>query len=348
VVVVAAVAVAVANPFAGAPAGVTDNSYPVAIAHVSQGPLSAQVIGQGSLGYAAQPNGSPYAVVNRASGAFTSLPEVGQVIKQGEPLYAVSNSPVILLNGATPASRSMSVGASGPDVRELNADLVAMGYAARSALDPSSGNFGPATASALARLQGALGLNRTGALPLGQAVFLPAPLRIARVSATLGADADIGSTVAQATSTVRQVQVNIDATEQSSLKVGDQVLITLPSFQDTPGVVASIGTVASPSTTTSATIPVDITLQRPQDTGTLDQAPVRVQITTSGVTDALIVPVTALVPQSSSGYAVETVDAHGIHRLVPVTLGLFDDADGLVQVTSQQLSPGQAIVVPAT
>lgn len=72
------------------------------------------------------------------------------------------------------------------------------------------------------------------------------------------------------------------------------------------------------------------------------------QITTAGVNNALIVPVTVLVPQNGGGYAVETVDAHGIHHLVPVTLGLFDDADGLVQVISQRLSAGQAIVVPAT
>jgi multidrug efflux pump subunit AcrA (membrane-fusion protein) len=93
---------------------------------------------------------------------------------------------------------------------------------------------------------------------------------------------------------------------------------------------------------------VYITLQHPQDAGSLDQAPVRVQISTSGVSNALIVPVTALVPQNGGGYAVETVDAHGIHHLVPVTLGLFDDADGLLQVMSRQLSPGQAIVVPST
>jgi multidrug efflux pump subunit AcrA (membrane-fusion protein) len=73
-----------------------------------------------------------------------------------------------------------------------------------------------------------------------------------------------------------------------------------------------------------------------------------VQISTAGVSNALIVPVTALVPQNGGGYAVETVDARGIHHLVPVTLGLFDDADGLVQVMSQHLSAGQPIVVPAT
>jgi multidrug efflux pump subunit AcrA (membrane-fusion protein) len=144
------------------------------------------------------------------------------------------------------------------------------------------------------------------------------------------------------------VQVNIDATEQSSLKAGEPVLITLPNYQDTSGVVASVGTVANGSGSSSPTIPVDITLQHPQDAGSLDQAPVRVQISTSGVSNALIVPVTALLPQTGGGYAVETVDAHGIHHLVSVTLGLFDDADGLVQVMSQHLSAGQAIVVPTT
>jgi hypothetical protein len=72
-----------------------------------------------------------------------------------------------------------------------------------------------------------------------------------------------------------------------------------------------------------------------------------VQITTAGVKHALIVPVTALVGQAGGGYAVETVDGQGGHRLVPVTLGLFDDANGLVQV-SGELSAGQHVVVPAT
>ena len=32
----------------------------------------------------------------------------------------------------------------------------------------------------------------------------------------------------------------------------------------------------------------------------------------------------------------------------PVSLGLFDDADGLVQVTGSGLAAGQQVVVPAT
>jgi Putative peptidoglycan binding domain len=355
---VTGVAISLADPFAGGATSrgaVVDNGSPTAIDHVRHGNLSAQVTGLGSLGYAAQPDGSPYAVVNRASGVVTHLPGIGQVIGQGHPLYRVNNHPVVLLNGSTPASRPLSAGASGPDVAELNADLVAMGYASRAALSPSPDYFGPATASALLRLQGALGQAPTGSLELGQAVFLPGPVRITQQNAQLGANAAPGATILRATSTRRQVQVNIDATEQSSLSVGDPVLITLPNYQDTPGVVASVGTVANGSGSSSPTIPVYITLRHPGDVGSVDQAPVRVQITAAGVSNALIVPVTALVPQMAGdgqagggGYAVETVDAHGVHHLVPVTLGLFDDADGLVQVISQHLSAGQPIVVPAT
>ena len=57
-------------------------------------------------------------------------------------------------------------------------------------------------------------------------------------------------------------------------------------------------------------------------------------------------PVDALLAQAGGGYAVEVVGADGIHRLVPVTLGLFDDADGLVQVTGTGLAAGQQVVVP--
>jgi hypothetical protein len=61
-----------------------------------------------------------------------------------------------------------------------------------------------------------------------------------------------------------------------------------------------------------------------------------------------VVPVTALLAQSGGGYAVEVVDGHRIHHLVEVDLGLFDDADGLVQVTGGELHAGENVVVPGT
>jgi hypothetical protein len=163
--------------------------------------------------------------------------------------------------------------------------------------------------------------------------------------------------VAQATATKRQVKIDLDASQQASVRLKDTALITLPDNQTTRGVVTRIGTVASSTGTggasgsgsgsSSTTIPIYITLKHPHAIGTLDQAPVRVQIITAGVNDALIVPVTALLAQPGGGYAVETANARGRNRLVPVTLGLFDDADGLVQV-SGSLSAGEQVVVPST
>jgi multidrug efflux pump subunit AcrA (membrane-fusion protein) len=71
------------------------------------------------------------------------------------------------------------------------------------------------------------------------------------------------------------------------------------------------------------------------------------QITTASVSDALVVPVGALLAQSSGGYAVEVTGPGNSRRLVAVQLGIFDDTDGLVQVTGA-LTPGQRVVVPAT
>jgi len=92
---------------------------------------------------------------------------------------------------------------------------------------------------------------------------------------------------------------------------------------------------------------VTVKLTHPRAAGSLDQAPVTVNITTGSVKNVLAVPVGALLARSSGGYAVEAVGTGNTRRLVPVTPGIFDDADGLVQV-SGALRPGQRVVVPAS
>ena len=59
-----------------------------------------------------------------------------------------------------------------------------------------------------------------------------------------------------------------------------------------------------------------------------------------------MVPVAALLALAGGGYAVEEIDSNGAHRLVAVELGIFDDADGLVQVSGAGVAAGQRIVVP--
>ena len=349
VVVAAAVVVGVMDPFAGghsATPGVTDNSAdPTSLQTVARQDLSSQTEVSAILGYA-----DSYSVVNQAQGTVTSLPAVGQVTTQGQVLYEVSGAPVVLLYGSTPAYRALSEGMTGADVEELNADLVALGSVTSAALSPTSDVFTHWTQVGVEKLQNALGVTQNGMLSLGQAVFEPSAVRVTSVSATLGAPAQPGQPALSGTSTTRQVSVALDAGEQSEVAVGDKVIITLPNNQATPGTISSVGTVAtipaSGNSSNTHTITVLVNPTDPTATGAWDQAPVDVTITTSTVANALVVPVDALLAQAGGGYAVEVVHADGIHRLAPVTLGLFDDADGLVQVTGTGLAAGQRIVVP--
>jgi hypothetical protein len=201
----------------------------------------------------------------------------------------------------------------------------------------------------------------TRELPLGSAVFEPGPVRVTSVTATVG-QAVMPGPVLGITTTARQVKVALDAAQQASVKVGDAVTITLPDNQTTPGRITYVSSVAtSPSSKSgggagsggggeeesSPTIEVDVTPTNPAATGHLDQAPVNVSITTESVQEALAVPIDALLALAGGGYALEVAEGR-VHRLEAVSLGLFDDADGLVQVSGQGVSAGQRVVVPAT
>jgi multidrug efflux pump subunit AcrA (membrane-fusion protein) len=328
-----------------------------ALARVEQGRLASRVSNTGTLGYAAQPDGTAYSVVNQAGGAYTELPSAGDEIGCGESLYRVDNDPVPLLCGGIPSYRTLDEGASGPDVRELNRNLVDLGYAKRSDLEGTENEFGSTTADALAELQDDLGLEESGSLESGDAVFLPGPLRITRVSATLATMSQPGSPIAEATSTRRRVEVALDASEAGTVAVGDRARVVLPDNSTTAGKVTGIGTVVGggsgsasgeESESTGSTIPVYVKLERLSDAGAVDEAPVQVEITTDRVKDALSVPVTALLARAGGGYEVETVGDDGQRELVSVELGAFDHANGLVQVTGSGLAAGDQVVVPAT
>jgi len=329
----------------------SDNAASISLATVTKRSLSQTTSVNGTLGYAGS-----YTVPGQLAGTITALPGVGQVVDQGQVLYRVDGYPVVLLYGSTPAYRTLAEGATaadlaGADVAELNQALVALGYASRANLDPSSDEFSWATKAGVEKLQAHLGVDQSGVLDLGQVVFLPTAARVTSVQATLGGHA--GAPVLTATSTTRQVSVNLNANRQSQVKTGDSVSITLPDGRTTPGTVASVGTVATAPTSTDGTdtaptVAMAITPTRPQDTGSLDQAPVQVAITTATVADVLTVPVNALLALSGGGYAVEVADPDGTHHLVAITLGIFDDAAGLAQVSGSGLTAGQHVVVPAS
>ena len=355
----------------------TSSGYRTGTATVTRQSLTSQTEEDATLGDAgtwsvavpSSSSSSSAASGSAGSGTFTWLPQVGQVIRRGQQIYGMSGSPVVLLYGPVPAYRDLSEGMTGPDVTELNRDLVHLGYATRAALGPRSGwdYYSTETAYAVEQLQTKLGLTVTGTLPLGQAAFLPGPALVTGLGTTtsLGGQAAAGSVVLTATSVTPVVTIDLDPSLQSEVKDGDRVSITLPDGSITPGVVTQVGRVATtPSSGNSgsgsngqqgnssnssasgsgATITVLVALTHPKAAGKLNQAPVTVTITTGSVANALTVPVDALLAEPGGKYAVE-VTGPGGHHLVTVTPGMFDDAAGQVQV-SGNLTPGQHVVVP--
>ena len=300
-----------------------------------------------TLGYAGS-----YLARGQGGGTLTWLPSAGQVIRQGHALYKTDNgSPVVLLYGSVPDWRLLYEGVVGEDVSQLNHDLVALGDADGAAISVLGWDyFSWETAAGVEKLQSRLGVSSpSGSLPLGSVVFEPEAIRVGQVTGSLGGP--VSGPVLAATSDRHVVTVPLDVSQQSEVKAGDKVTVTLPDGGTTPGAVSSVGTVAAttsgPGGNPTTTIPVQVTLTHPQAAGTLDQAPVTVNITTGTAPNALAVPVTALLAQSPGRYVVEVVGPGNSRRYVPVTPGIFDDAAGLVQVTGA-LTRGQRVVVPAT
>jgi hypothetical protein len=251
---------------------------------------------------------------------------------------------VVLLYGSVPDWRAMSEGTTGKDVTQLNHDLVRLGYASSSDIRALGWDYYSwETRYAVQRMEKARGVaDPSGSLPLGSVVFKPEALRVSQVTGSLGGPAS--GPILSATSDRHVVTIRLSTSMESQVRAGDRVGVTLPDGSTTAGVVTSVGTVASGSGS-SATVPVHVKLTHPAAAGSLDQAPVTVNITTAKASNVLVVEVGALLAQPAGGYAVEVVGPGNTRHRVPVQVGLFDNAAGLVQVTGN-LAPGERVVVP--
>ena len=308
---------------------------------------------------------------------YTWLPRPGQVIKQDQPVYAVSGEPVPLLYGAIPAYRAFYDGMpDGADVGELTHDLVSLGYGAGLV---QSNHYSAATAAAVRRWQRARGLPATGKILLGAVVFEPGPIRVTSVTPSAGSSAggsgdggssgDGGGTVLTATGITPIVTVDLDVTQEYLVKPGDAVSVVLPDGTSTVGgQVETVGTVATcpggggtgtgnssadqstcessgSGSSSTPTVTVTITLHSTPAGASLDQAPVNVNITSQTVPDVLAVPVTALLSLQGGGYGVDVVTGKASH-LVGVTTGVYSDT--LVQISGPGITAGTVVEVASS
>jgi peptidoglycan hydrolase-like protein with peptidoglycan-binding domain len=326
---------------------------PPATAKVTRQNLAETTKVDGTLGY-----GDARKVTGSLPGVLTWLPAEGSTVTRGQALYRIDDLPVVLLYGSMPPYRTLATGVSdGPDVRQLEENLNALGYGGFTV----DGTYTGATAAAVRQWQEDLGLPQTGAVDAGRMVAAAGPVRVSAHEAQVGDKSAAGQPVISYTGTARVVTVDLDVSDQRLAVKGGQVTVELPDDTRVRGTVAAVGTVArlpvsdtggSPaggttttSTTKDATIEVTVTLDDPRGTGTLDQAPVDVELVSQRRQGVLAVPVAALLALAEGGYGVQVVEG-ATTRIVAVEVGMF--AGGRVEVRGTGITAGTTVGVPAS
>src|SRR5262249_28959630 len=129
----------------------------------------------------------------------------------------------------------------------------------------------------------------------------------------------------------------------------------IPGGKTVGGTVAAVGTVAAApppaagassqggSAASDVRIPVTVELADQQALGTLDAAPVDVDLVSRKREGVLAVPVAALLALPEGGYGVEVVAGRST-RIVAVQTGLF--ASGRVEIIGSGIEAGMKVGVP--
>ena len=316
------------EPAAGQPAA--NPALLPATAQITRTTLVETRTESGRLGY-----GDPVSVRASGTGTLTWIAAEGATVMRGEPLLKVDELPIVALYGAVPMYRALGNGMVGADVRQLQENLVELGYA-EIAID---GIYAQSTTAAVLAWQADLGLVQTGMVEPGQVVFTPGPVRIAEhvagVGDLLGSDR---AHILNYTDTTRIATVALNVVDQALAIKGGAVTVTLPDERTVAGVIAKVGTVV-----TEEEFEVTVAIADQAALGTLQAAPVDVDFVNATRADVLTVPVAALLALAEGGYGVEIVEDNTT-RIVAVKTGMF--ADGRVEVSGETIAEGMMVGVP--
>lgn len=284
----------------------------------------------GTLGY-----GDPVPVRATGTGTLTWIAPEGSSVMRNEPLFKVDELPVVALYGPVPMYRTLGNGVGGADVRQLQENLVELGYA-EFAVD---GIYTQATTTAVLAWQADLGLAPTGMVEPGQVVFIPGPARIAEHVAGVGDLLSSDSApILTYTDSTRLATVALNVIDQALAVEGGAVTVTLPDERTVEGVIAEVGTVV-----TEEEIEVTVTIADQAALGTLAAAPVDVDFVSATREDVLAVPVAALLALAEGGYGVEIIEGDTT-RIVAVKIGMF--SGGQVEVSGEAIAEGMLVGVP--
>lgn len=311
---------------------------PPATAKVTRQTLVDTQVENGRLSH-----GNAITVAGRLAGTVTKLPASGSTLRRGQSLYRIDDAPVVLLYGALPTYRSLSVGTKGADVKQFERNLATLGYQGFTVDD----RYSSATAAAVKDWQESLGQPRTGTVELGWIVYAPAAIRVDSLKAAVGDAIGPGQPVLSYTGSRQVASADLDLSDQRLGRAGTAVKVTLPDGKVVVGTVARSRTAVRAGTGGSSqpTTKLEVTVKIPNQKAlaAFDQAAVSVAFTASRRPNVLTVPLVALLALAEGGYGVEVVES-GATRIISVDTGLF--ANGRVEVSGSALREGMTVGVP--
>ncbi|MEU9229951.1 peptidoglycan-binding protein [Streptomyces massasporeus] len=313
---------------------VTREKLPPRTEQIVRGDLVTEVVATGAVKYT-----GARAVKNHLTGIVTWAPSPNSVITQGKRLYSVDNKPVFLLRGGLPAWRAFTRGMpDGEDVRMLERNLAELGYTGFTVDD----EFSRKTEAAVKRWQKNNGLPSNGKIELGRVVFTPGSLRIQSAEVRAGDSVAAAQDVLEVTGFQHLVAAQIPANEQDLAVKGAKARIELPNGKRVEGTITSVGAEKTTGDN-KRVVPITVRPGSSRLLGDVQSADVVVVLRRTEAEDVLFVPVTALLPAQSGGFAVQLVK-NGKATVVKVKTGAF--AEGRVQVTGPGIAEGARVGVP--
>jgi multidrug efflux system membrane fusion protein len=272
------------------------------------------------------------------SATLTSLLDVGTTADRGTVLYTADDQPVVALIGELPAWRTLEQGVDdGADVRQLEENLVGLGYGAGLEVDES---FTADTAAAVEAWETDLGrATPDGVVTIGDAVFLTTPGDVLGHDASVGDTLEAGSPVMTIGSEQRIVVADVDATSAGGWTPGSIVELEWADTTTTQGTVIGTG-----REVTDGQVELTVAVGS-GDSGAGERrsgAEATVTLVDARRDGVIAVPVAAIADDGGSP-AVRVVQSDGPDRVVPVQTGLV--ADGWIEITAG-LDGGEKVRLP--
>lgn len=267
---------------------------------------------------------------------ITSIIAANTPVLNGSVLYTVDGSPVVDLDGALPAWRSMSTSSSdGADIAQLEAALVALGYDPEQAVTVDA-HFDSATRNMVKAWQRGLGLEQSGDVPLGSVVFLPSGTTVATADKVVGDAVGEGDALLTVAGSNQQVVIPVPTGDEAAVIPGLAVKIG--------SVEGTVSRLRSANRNGIVSVEAVIVPSEPvQASG--NGSTVKVTLTVTEGADALIIPAEALASRLDGHYAVAVQAADGSRSWVNVELVGVSGGD--IAISGDGIEAGTTVLLPA-